>query len=162
MSGIVLNIITKEVIQMTKENVTNLIKIARLEAGITQQALSDNYGIPLGTLRQWELGLRTPPDYLVNLLLDRLKADFNHKTPEPVTTPDAPKTLQFAPRVGKPYSDDVAEKLRQAYTDGKIMYLGAHDEEGNEVEEPNGKYFMLTAPEVYGLDMGMTFYVKEV
>lgn len=39
----------------------SLVKRARLRAGLSQQKFAETYGIPLGTLRDWEQG-RSKPD----------------------------------------------------------------------------------------------------
>jgi transcriptional regulator with XRE-family HTH domain len=44
------------------------IRERRIAAGLTQQALSDMSGIPIRTLRSWEIGERTPPDYTLGTL----------------------------------------------------------------------------------------------
>lgn len=48
------------------------IKSIRMEAGLTQQALSDLLGIPKRTIEDWESGHRTPPAYVIELIRYRL------------------------------------------------------------------------------------------
>ena len=51
------------------------IKEIRAEAGLTQNAFSKEYGIPIGTLHHWEAGDRQPPEYVLKLLERCVKAD---------------------------------------------------------------------------------------
>lgn len=49
--------------------------------GDTQSAFAKRYQIPFRTIQNWESGLRTPPDYVLSLLEQRVKADLvNRKT----------------------------------------------------------------------------------
>lgn len=43
--------------------------------GDSRQEFSDRYGIPFRTVQNWELGSRTPPDYIVALLERVVKED---------------------------------------------------------------------------------------
>lgn len=52
------------------------IKEARTQAKLTQMQLSERYGIPVRTLQDWESGRRTPPEYVVTLLLRCIEVDF--------------------------------------------------------------------------------------
>lgn len=52
------------------------IKEARTQANLTQTQLADRYGIPVRTLQDWESGRRTPPEYVVTLLLRCIEVDF--------------------------------------------------------------------------------------
>lgn len=52
------------------------IKEARTQAKLTQMQLSERYGIPVRTLQDWESGRRTPPAYVVTLLLRCIEVDF--------------------------------------------------------------------------------------
>lgn len=44
------------------------IQELRRKCGLTQQAFADSFGIPVSTLRKWEQGESSPPDYVVRLL----------------------------------------------------------------------------------------------
>lgn len=44
------------------------IREIRKRAGLTQQAFAETFGIPMRTLQGWELGERTPADYIVDML----------------------------------------------------------------------------------------------
>lgn len=49
--------------------------------GDTQSAFAKRYQIPLRTIQNWESGVRTPPEYVLSLLEQRVKADqINRKT----------------------------------------------------------------------------------
>ena len=58
------------------QSLTQQIKETRKQAGLTQKALSTLYGIPRRTIEEWERGAYAPPDYVANLLIDRIKKDF--------------------------------------------------------------------------------------
>ena len=57
----------------------DVIRNLRKEAGLTQKAFSEFFGIPVRTLQDWEAGVRTPPDYVVRLLPYKLKAEWDYK-----------------------------------------------------------------------------------
>jgi len=44
------------------------IRELRDKTGLTQKAFSELYGIPVSTLRKWEQGESSPPDYVIRLL----------------------------------------------------------------------------------------------
>lgn len=48
------------------------IKEARLAAGLTQKGMSDTLGIPKRTIEDWEGGRRTPPEWVANLVIEKL------------------------------------------------------------------------------------------
>lgn len=57
------------------DNITTLtfgqhFKELRKQAGLTQ---SDCFGVPLRTVQNWESGFRTPPEWLQNLLIEKLE-----------------------------------------------------------------------------------------
>lgn len=80
-----LKIDTRVTIGMTtNEGVfTMKIKDARLNAGLTQQAMSDLLEIPLRTIENWEGGKSKPPIYVEKLIIEKLdniaKERFNMK-----------------------------------------------------------------------------------
>lgn len=49
-------------------NIGKRIKKLREELNMTQKQFSDWLNIPLQTLRQWEQGKRTPPNYVYKLI----------------------------------------------------------------------------------------------
>jgi len=57
-------------------NEINNLKQARLDAGLTQKAMSEMFEIPLRTIVNWELGERKAPPYTEKLIIDKLK-DMN-------------------------------------------------------------------------------------
>lgn len=53
----------------------------RARLGDTQSEFAARYNIPFRTVQNWETGVRTPPEYILELLECRTKADLvNHKT----------------------------------------------------------------------------------
>ena len=54
------------------ETFAERLKAARAAAGITQQGMADLTLIPLRTLQKWEIGERTPPDYVQRFVLNEL------------------------------------------------------------------------------------------
>lgn len=151
-------------------NDINKIREARLKAGLTQQELCDRYGIPLRSLQGWESSSpkssRKPPEYVVNLLLRCLDYDFSLKE-GPQSAPEvlsAPKQLIFLDNIGRPIKEPKLSAIKQAYDDKKVQDLGNNtvDDEGNYRPDPKGNLYLVTEPENYGLDMGQTFYAKEV
>jgi len=53
------------------------IREVRRQAKLTQKQLAEHYDIPLRTLQDWETGKRKPPEYIINLLLRCIAADFS-------------------------------------------------------------------------------------
>lgn len=39
-----------------------------MKLGMTQKEFAAYMGIPLSTIRHWEIGYRTPPDYVISLI----------------------------------------------------------------------------------------------
>ena len=149
-----------------KLSAADKIRAARKKAGLTQQQLAEHYGIALRTVEAWERGLRKPPEYALPLLLRCIELDFNHED-EPAEQEEvlsAPKKLIFTDHIGKPLKESVLSGVKQAYDDGKVQDLGNStvDYDGNYRPDPKGRLYMVLEPDKYGLDMGLTFYVKEV
>ena len=48
------------------------IKELRLQTGMSQPKFADLFGIPLGTLRNWEQGIATPPSYVSEMIKNRI------------------------------------------------------------------------------------------
>lgn len=44
------------------------VKEIRADLGMTQQQFSEAFGIPKRTIESWEMGVRTPPPYVIRLL----------------------------------------------------------------------------------------------
>mgnify|MGYP003198693835 CR=1 FL=1 len=58
------------------------IKEARLNAGLTQQRMSEVFEIPKRTIENWETGKRIPPAYVEKLVireLERIAEENNSK-----------------------------------------------------------------------------------
>lgn len=58
------------------------IKEIRQSTGLSQAKFSEALGIPTRTLQKWEIGERSCPEYVVELIAYRVKHDpqFNTKT----------------------------------------------------------------------------------
>lgn len=51
------------------------IKELRAACGMTQKELSDYFNIPRRSIEDWETEKRTPPEYLVELIEYKLRAE---------------------------------------------------------------------------------------
>lgn len=76
------------------------IREMRKSLGDTQSEFALRYNIPFRTIQNWEAGVRVPPEYMVNLLEERVKTDLaNRKTASlPVYDPqktDLPKRSEY-------------------------------------------------------------------
>lgn len=67
------------------------IKEVRAELGMTQQKFSDTFGIPKRTIESWEMGIRTPPPYVIRLL--NLAAAVYRQDPR-ATDPHPPRSTE--------------------------------------------------------------------
>lgn len=57
------------------------IREMRTQLGDTQSEFAARYNIPFRTVQNWETGLRKPPEYILNLLENKIKEDLiNRKT----------------------------------------------------------------------------------
>ena len=57
------------------------IREMRAQLGDTQSEFSARYHIPFRTVQNWETGMRKPPEYVADLLEQRIKEDLtNRKT----------------------------------------------------------------------------------
>ena len=58
------------------------IKELRNNLNLSQREFSKLLNIPLGTLRNWEQERTSPPDYVLNLIMESVKEDYmlNHDT----------------------------------------------------------------------------------
>lgn len=57
------------------------IRQMRTQLGETQSEFAARYNIPFRTVQNWETGIRKPPEYIVNLLNQRISYDIiNRKT----------------------------------------------------------------------------------
>ncbi|MGI6594743.1 MAG: helix-turn-helix domain-containing protein [Christensenellales bacterium] len=58
-----------------------IIREMRTELGDTQSEFAARYNIPFRTIQNWETGVRKPPEYIVELLRQRVQADLiNRRT----------------------------------------------------------------------------------
>lgn len=51
------------------------IKEIRQHTGLSQRGFSEYFGIPVGTLRNWEQGIAKPPEYVYNMISVSLERD---------------------------------------------------------------------------------------
>lgn len=51
------------------------IKDLRLSTGMTQQEFSDYFNIPKRTFEKWEQGIRTPPEYVAELIKYKIEKE---------------------------------------------------------------------------------------
>lgn len=51
------------------------IKEIRQKLNVSQKVFAEYCNIPLGTLQHWEQEYRKPPDYVVQLILDKIRQD---------------------------------------------------------------------------------------
>lgn len=57
------------------------IREMRTRLGNTQSEFAARYNIPFRTIQNWEAGVRNPPDYIIDLLEERVRADLvNRRT----------------------------------------------------------------------------------
>lgn len=57
------------------------IREMRTRLGNTQSEFAARYNIPFRTIQNWEAGVRNPPDYIIDLLEGRVRADLvNRRT----------------------------------------------------------------------------------
>lgn len=59
--------------------IENKIKEARQNAGLTQKAMSELFGIPQKTIEAWEGGRRSPVAWAEKLIIDKLKSISRQK-----------------------------------------------------------------------------------
>lgn len=75
-----------------------IIREMRAQLGDTQSEFAARYGIPFRTIQNWEAGTRKPPEYMINLLEQRIRDDLvNRKT---VTLPGYDPQKRDLPRRG--------------------------------------------------------------
>jgi len=61
-----------------EDGVPNPFLYLRKIYGFTQADFSNHLGIPIQTIRSWEQGLRTPPDYVYGLIRKVLENETNN------------------------------------------------------------------------------------
>ena len=78
------------------------IREMRTSLGNTQSEFAARYNIPFRTVQNWEAGVRNPPEYIINLLESRVRADLvNRRTVElPKYNPQKPNLPKRRDYVG--------------------------------------------------------------
>lgn len=161
--------------------IADTIRTARKQAGLTQQQLSTHYSIPARTLCDWETSKRTPPEYLVTLLLRCMTLDFPmaveslSEEPKPASLPIETEQEQLAPKpvkktdyvfcntYGKPLASDLAELALREFVAGRVQKVEEVDEEEEPIENVRGTLFICTAPDFErGVPFGFEFRVRLV
>lgn len=56
------------------------VKELRSEMGLSQQKFGDKFGIPKPTIESWEYGVRTAPEYVMELLLYKAESEKIRQT----------------------------------------------------------------------------------
>lgn len=103
-----------------------MIRNARKQAGLTQQQLSDKYKIPVRTLVDWERGVRTPPEYVVELLLRCMALDF---PTESVTKPAEPTYIFCDQYTKRPLSAELAKIALEEFEAGKVQVVREYEQD---------------------------------
>ena len=67
------------------------IRELRTQLGDTQSEFASRYRIPYRTVQNWEAGVRTPPQYVIDLLLARIQVDLINRKTAVLPTLDARK-----------------------------------------------------------------------
>ena len=57
----------------SKLEFSKYLKNKRQHLKLTQKELAETLGIPLGTLRNWEQGIRTPNNFTQNAIFEKIK-----------------------------------------------------------------------------------------
>ncbi len=130
-----------------------MIKEIRKAEGLTQQQFAHRFGIPLGTLRNWEQGISSPPEYVYHMIMTILERDYNKMID--LNTIKFQKMLDTLAALSEEGFDDFTNATNQNLH-SKIFYnLKRVDEEGN--------YFVVASaciiddPECYHHDI-MSYY----
>ena len=63
---------------------TNPIRDVRIKYGLTQHKIAELTGIPFRTIQNWEGGQRKCPDYVVDMVVDKLDRLLGDKAVCPV------------------------------------------------------------------------------
>lgn len=98
------------------------IREMRSSLGNTQGEFAARYNIPFRTIQNWESGVRNPPEYIVTLLEDRVRADIiNHRT---ATLPEKdPKKLSLPNRQDFIGTIDWLKAIRDCLGDNTVFAL---------------------------------------
>ena len=95
------------------------IRELRRATGLSQRAFAEAYGVPIGTLRNWEQGISTPPSY-VAAMLQRAVLSSDGQIDLPVA-----ESRQEEPPVAEQTQDiaDILKTLNQLVT---LSAFGCH------------------------------------
>lgn len=66
----------------------NKYRTLRKQTGLSMQKFGDKYGIPMPTVRAWELGVQEPRDWAFALLERAVKEDLGIIPVPPASLPD--------------------------------------------------------------------------
>ena len=114
------------------------IRELRQQLGDTQSEFASRYHIPFRTVQNWETGVRTPPDYVVELLEQRIEDDLvNRKTVVlPKMDPqkkDLPKRSDYIGALAwlKAVRETIGEEIVFALDEALMCqsYFGGHSDE---------------------------------
>ena len=84
----------------------------RMQLGDTQSEFAMRYNIPFRTIQNWETGMRKPPEYIINLLEQRIQQDLaNRKT---VTLPKYVGAISWLKAVRDCIGEPIVFALDQA------------------------------------------------
>lgn len=139
------------------------IKDARLNAGLTQQAMSDLLEIPLRTIENWEGGKSKPPTYVEKLIIEKLnniaKEGFNMKKYE-LRKEYCEVHAKSATLSAKQLEDAVLTKLGDSY---KVLCtfatLGEARAAFEKAKETCSTHFNKQAVNFYSFDI---IYIQEI
>lgn len=56
----------------------NKTKILRHSLGLSQQEFANHFGIPVATIKDWEQGRRSPPEYVLNMIEKIIEYEKKH------------------------------------------------------------------------------------
>jgi len=144
-------------------NAMENLKMARETAGLTQQQLSEAYGIPLYTIQDWDSGLNTPPAYYIAMLLRCMAWDY-----QPVYSKPVEPTYEFYDRWGKPLSPEFADFARTEYLAGRVTeqveyQRSYYDDSDIPVKSKRGRLFLCQEVDLErDIPLGFEFRVKVV
>lgn len=105
---------------MTTNNVS-MLREARIQAGLTQKQLSEWYQVPLRSLQDWETFKRTPPEYVLNMLLRCLAVDFEIRLKNVPSYNGEKFTLMHLD--GTPLSDTIKQYVKEEAVAGRVKTL---------------------------------------
>lgn len=95
-------------------------------SNMSQRQFANYFGIPLGTLRNWEQGIAKPPEYVLSMLLARVRRDkmINFETIKLIRMLED-LAVQTANGI-RPFAE-----MNEANRNDFVFYQEVEDEEGN-------------------------------